>query len=108
MCRGETVTCVCSTANSDMLTWMTNGSEITFTSSDSLQTRRDGGDSSTTTVLTETSNTNGVQVIMSNLTVRVPMGSSDAEVVLTCANVDRMVTEAVILPVDGKCILLEC
>ena len=102
LCRGQTVTCACATGNSNSLAWMTNGSRLQFSSTDSLLTRRNVNGSSIFAVLTGHSNQNGVRVIMSNITVNVSLNSSDPEIVLTCTNIDHMISKPVILPVSSK------
>ena len=100
VCPEETVTCTCTTGNSNTLTWTSNGDSLTFASTDPLGTRRDVNGLNTYAVLADTSDTNGIRVITSNLTfVASSFGSS---VVLTCANVDLSTSESVIIPVSGR------
>ena len=72
-----------------------------FRSNDTLHTRRDVPGSSTFAVLTENSNANGIRVIMSNITVSV---FSNDQIILTCENVDRTMTKAIIVRTAGKCV----
>ena len=104
MCPGEAVTCTCTTGDSNTLVWTTNGDRfnLSFTSTDSPLTMRNVTGSSTFSVLVESSDRNGVRVIMSNITVGVPTSSTDTEVILTCKNANRARKKTVILPVVGK------
>ena len=99
MCPGETVTCACATGNSNSLTWVTDGNRVQFSSSDPLLTRENVG-SSTSAVLTENSDRNGVRVIMSNITVGISMSSTDPLVTLTCEN-DGAMVQPILLPISG-------
>ena len=60
--------------------------------------RHDVTGSNAFAMLTESSDRNGVRVIMSNLTVSIPT----SEIVLTCVNVDHTTSESVIVPAAGK------
>ena len=91
------MTCVCTTGNSNTLAWMINGSTLTFASNDPLLTRRNVTGVSTYAVITESSNTNGIRVIMSNLTFVASMTH-----ILMCENVDRSTSKTAIIPISGK------
>ena len=97
MCPGETVTCACATGNSNSLTWITDGNRLQISSSNP---RENIPGSSTSAVLTENSDRNGVRVIMSNITVSVSMSSTDHLVTLTCEN-DGAIVQPIILPIPG-------
>ena len=101
VCPGETVTvtCTCSTGNSNTLAWIINRERLMFASNDLLKTRRDVNGSDAYTVLTNSSNTNGIMVIVSNLTF---IASDSVSNALTCENVDRSVNRSIIIPVTGK------
>ena len=96
-CPGETVTCTCTTWNSNTLVWTNNGNSLIFTSNDPLMTRRNVDGSSTSAVLTDSSDRNGIRVIMSNITFISAINN-----VLSCQNVDRSTTRFVIVPISGK------
>ena len=102
MCPGGTITCTCATGNSSALAWTINGTRLEFVSSYSLMTRRNVPGSNAYAVLTESSDTNGVRVIISNLTLSVSVSSNDPSIILTCENVDHTISEPVILPIAGK------
>lgn len=102
MCPGGTITCICATGNSSALAWTINGTRLEFMSSDPLMTRHNVFGPSTYAVLTESSDTNGISVIMSNLTLSVSMSSNDPSIILMCENVDRTISEPVIIPIAGK------
>ena len=104
VCSGESVMCSCATGNSSTHAWITNGTRIVFTSDDRLGIGRDVPGSSTYAVLTESSDRNGVRVIMSNITVSASKESNN--IILTCENVDSTMTEPVIIPIGEYCVHL--
>ena len=100
VCSGETVTCTCTTVNSNSLAWSTSdGNRVVFTSSDPPLTRRSVDGSSASAVLTDNSDTNGIRLITSNFTLAA--SSSRSNIILTCENVGRSTSESVIIPVSG-------
>ena len=82
---------------------MSNGNRLLFTSTDAVPTRRNVSRSNQFAVLTENSDMNGIRVIMSNFTIN--LSSNDSDIMLTCQNVDRAMTEPIIIPIIsyGKC-----
>ena len=103
-CLGESVTCTSATGNSNTLAWiLSSGSRLEFAADDPPLTRRDVSGSSTTAVLTGSSNTNGVRVITSNLTL---IASTPETILLTCENVDGSTVNALLIPVSGKWLLI--
>ena len=98
-CPDEVVTCTCTTGNSNMLAWMINGSRLEFTSNDPLLTRYNVDGSSPFAVLTNSSDTNGIRVIVSNLTF---IASDSTSNIISCENVDRSMTASTIIPISGK------
>ena len=98
MCPGETVTCLCATGDSQALAWSIDGTRLEYTSNDLLLERLNIAGSSTFAVLTENTEVNGIRVIMSNLTLSV----FSKDVILTCENVDQMMTQPIIVPIAGK------
>ena len=101
VCPGDTLTCFCATGNSSALAWMINGTKQEFTSNDPLLISRGVLGSSGSAVLIENSDRSGMRVITSNLTLLVSMDFRDSSIILTCENIDRTMSEPVIIPVLG-------
>ena len=67
-------------------------------SDDSQQIRHDVPGLGVFAILTESTDANGIRMIMSNLTLNV---SSD-DIILICENVDQNITDPIIIPALGK------
>ena len=104
MCSGESVTCSCATGNSSTHAWITYRTRLEFTSDDPQETIRDVPGSTTYAVLMESSDRNGVRVIISNITISA--SSESDNIILTCENVDSTMTEPIIIPIGEYCVHL--
>ena len=101
-CPGETVTCTCTTAHSNTIAWSSDEQDdmqLEFASVEPVTTRRNVTNSSTFAVLTDSSDVNGVVVLMSDLTF---IASENPANLLTCLNSDLQSSRSIIVPVYSK------
>ena len=103
------MTCTCTTANSNNLTWSSDeyigqgDMLLEFALDDPLLTRRNVTGLSTFALLTDSSNSNGVVVLTSDLTL---IASGNPNDILTCMNVGHQNSYSIIIPVSSKCFVM--
>ena len=101
------MTCTCTTGHSRTLAWSSDefigpgGARLEFASVQPVPTRQNISGSNAFAVLTNSSNMNGVVVLMSDFTFIV--SENVTIIILTCMNVGRHSSSSIIVPMSSKC-----